>query len=873
MSETDDKRKQILKDLLETQRIANIGSWRLDLATNRVVWSEELYRISERDPALPAPSPSEHMKFFTSESRRRLSRAHDTAVKQGGPYELELEAIKPDGSHGWIWIRAEAEKDESGKIVSILGVAQDITTQKAARKALQNSEERYRCLFDNSGVAISYFTPEGILVSFNRKALEITGGNLSAYVGKSIRGFVSEEEADKYLERIHITLSSDESQEYEDLIDFKTGAKWFVSTYAKVKNTAGQITGVQVSTLDITDRKKAQRALLESQITINAAFENSQAGIVIADAPDGKLRYINKAGLLIGNISEEVLTNNINGSNFRDIWSILHFDGTPFEPEEVPLIKALRCGEAFSEDFIIRRPGFEDRYVISNATPLRDASGKVTSSMVIMIDVTEKRQAEEIIRKQNELFSSLLKLLPVGVFMVNAAGGKPLLANEMGKTLLGRGILPDANETNLSQVYRAFKKDTNEQYPPSEMPILLGMKGVSAHIEDMVVEHPDGTRVLLEVFGSPVKDKEGHPWASLVTFMDITERKKAENELIYLSYHDSLTGFYNRRFFDNELARLDTAENLPLSVIICDINGLKLINDSFGHASGDKLLKKAAETIQAACRPDDIISRIGGDEFAVILPKTESEETVRIVKRIQESARKEKIENIELSIAIGYETKTSEKQNLIELLANAENHMYRHKLYEHSSTKNKTIEIIMNTLFEKSNRESMHSNRVSSICRSIAAIMNFDQDDVNKIRMAGLVHDIGKIGIDENILNKPGKLTSEEREQINKHPEIGWRILSSSAEFSELANFILNHHEKWDGSGYPTGLSGEKIPLEARIINVADSYDAMTSTRTYRAGLTREEAMIELKRCSGTQFDPEIVNIFIEKVLPYEDFS
>lgn len=573
MSETDDKRKQILKDLLETQRIANIGSWQLDLATNRVVWSEELYRISGRDPALPAPSPSEHMKFFTSESRRRLSRADDTAITHGIPYELELEAIKPDGSHGWIWIRAEAEKDESGKIVSILGVAQDITTQKAARKALQNSEERYRCLFDNSGVAISYFTPEGILVSFNRKALEITGGNLSAYVGKSIRGFVSEEEADKYLERIHITLSSDESQEYEDLIDFKTGSKWFVSTYAKVKNTAGQITGVQVSTLDITDRKKAQRALLESQITINAAFENSQAGIVIADAPDGKLRYINKAGLLIGNISEEVLANNINGSNFRDIWSILHFDGTPFEPEEVPLVKALRCGEAFSEDFIIRRPGFEDRYVISNATPLRDASGKVTSSMVIMIDVTEKKQAEDVIRKQNELFASLLKLLPVGVFMVDAADGKPLVANEMAKNLQGRGILPDANKSNLSHVYQAFKNDTGEPYPTSEMPIIMGMNGLNAHIDDMVVERPDGTRVQLEVFGSPVLDDKGHPWASLVTFLDITERKKSESELIYLSYHDSLTGLKNRRFFENELTRLDTSDNLPLSIIMCDVNG------------------------------------------------------------------------------------------------------------------------------------------------------------------------------------------------------------------------------------------------------------------------------------------------------------
>jgi len=338
MSKMDDKQKQTIKDLLETQKIAKIGTWRLDLATNQVTWSEELYRISGLDPSLPAPTSVEHMKLFTPDGWQKLSIAHSHAVEQGLPYELELETIKPDGSHGWMWIRAEAERDESGKIVSIWGAAQDISKQKAGEKALQDSEERYRCLFDNSGVAISYFTPEGILDSFNRKALEYTKNDLSDYVGKSIRGFVSEDEADNYLERIRKTISTEESQEYEDLIEFDTGSKWFVSTYAKVMNTAGQITGVQVSTMDITDRKRAELALFESQITINAAFEHSQAGIVIADAPDGKLRYINKAGLLIGNITDEDLANNINGSNFEDIWSILHFDGTPFEPEDVPLI-------------------------------------------------------------------------------------------------------------------------------------------------------------------------------------------------------------------------------------------------------------------------------------------------------------------------------------------------------------------------------------------------------------------------------------------------------------------------------------------------------------------------------------------------------
>jgi HD-GYP domain-containing protein (c-di-GMP phosphodiesterase class II) len=181
--------------------------------------------------------------------------------------------------------------------------------------------------------------------------------------------------------------------------------------------------------------------------------------------------------------------------------------------------------------------------------------------------------------------------------------------------------------------------------------------------------------------------------------------------------------------------------------------------------------------------------------------------------------------------------------------------------------RSKTIDLIMNTLFEKSSREAAHSNRVSGICQSIASKMDFNKDEINQLKIAGLIHDIGKIGVDEKILNKPGRLSIDERRDIERHPEIGWRLLSSTNEFSELARFVLNHHEKWDGSGYPNGLKGDAIPLEARIICVADSYDAMTSDRSYRKGLSKEEAILELKRCSGTQFDAEIVNVFVNLVL------
>jgi len=177
--------------------------------------------------------------------------------------------------------------------------------------------------------------------------------------------------------------------------------------------------------------------------------------------------------------------------------------------------------------------------------------------------------------------------------------------------------------------------------------------------------------------------------------------------------------------------------------------------------------------------------------------------------------------------------------------------------------RSKAVEMIMSALFEKSNREAQHSQRVSEICEEIAIKMDFDSDDVEQIRMAGLVHDIGKIGINETILNKTEVLDDNEWISMKRHPEAGWRILNTKVEFSEVAQFAFCHHERFDGKGYPKGLKGEEIPIQARIIAVADAYDAMTSERSYRKAISHEEAIEELKRCSGTHFDPAIVAVFV----------
>ncbi|RII36059.1 diguanylate cyclase [Clostridium chromiireducens] len=361
-----------------------------------------------------------------------------------------------------------------------------------------------------------------------------------------------------------------------------------------------------------------------------------------------------------------------------------------------------------------------------------------------------------------------------------------------------------------------------------------------------------------------VKSGENHVLAVL---RDITIRKKLEERLEYLSYNDQLTGLYNRRFYDEELKRLDVKENYPLTIVLGDVNGLKLINDSFGHVVGDELIKKSAQIIKNGCRSQDVVIRLGGDEFIILMPKTDTYEAEKIIKNINNLAKKEEIQNLDISISFGYETKCHEEEMIQEIFIKAEDYMYKRKLFESSNMRGKTIDTIINTLNEKNKREEEHSVRVSELCELMGKNIGLPERKIQELENAGLLHDIGKIAIEESILNKPGMLTEDEYNEIKRHPEIGYRILSTVNEMSEIAKYVLSHHEMWNGKGYPKGIKGLDIPIESRIIAIVDAFDAMTSERSYRKALSEEFAIAELRRNSGIQFDPELVNVFIEKVL------
>lgn len=516
-------------------------------------------------------------------------------------------------------------------------------------------------------------------------------------------------------------------------------------------------------------------------------------------------------------------------------------------------------------------------------TALDDTNDKVLGFRAGGVDfITKPYQEEEVLsrvsnhlemhflRKELELSNKnlfnereLLKttILSIGDGVIcTDSGGRITLMNEVAKNMTG-WHLDSAIGKPFSKVFHIINEQTRELAPDPILKVIetgkiLGLANHTVLISKNGIERP------IADSAAPIRDSEGRATGVVLVFRDVTDEKLHLNEIEFLSFHDQLTGLYNRRFFEEELERLDTGRRFPITLVMGDLNGLKMTNDAFGHFAGDELLRLTTLVLRKCFRKDDIVCRYGGDEFVVILPNSDSDDTEKIIARIQEEILQMKFDKGILSISFGWDTKYSEDQNIYDVLKSAEDFMYKKKLLESPSVRNATIKTIVKTLYEKNSREEAHSNRVSELGAKIGQEMKLPASDINKIRTAGLLHDIGKILIPDDVLEKQERLTNLEWETIKRHPEVGYQILNSSSETSELAEIILQHHERHDGKGYPMGLEGTQIETAAKIIMIADAFDAMTCERPYRRALSVEDSLKEIRENAGTQFDPKISRIF-----------
>lgn len=327
---------------------------------------------------------------------------------------------------------------------------------------------------------------------------------------------------------------------------------------------------------------------------------------------------------------------------------------------------------------------------------------------------------------------------------------------------------------------------------------------------------------------------------------------------------DRLTGTYTRASFDDILRNADlTSDESPVSVLTLDIDGLNIINEIFGVEQGDAILREMGSILRKACRSRDTIARIGEDEFGILLPGVGADRVECIGRRIALLAARE-MRSVPYRFSIGYAARMGPQEPLRDVLRNAELRMRRLKRNSRGSMHHALLQTIEAVMEETSRETKGHADRMRLLCAEMGKLLRMDDESLERLDLVARLHDIGKISVPLSILGKATPLTEDEWTVIRRHPDVGFRIArSSSADIALAADGIRAHHERWDGWGYPRGVSGRDIPYDARIVSIVDACDAMLSERAYKAAMTAEQAKAELIRCAGGQFDPDLVPVFL----------
>lgn len=481
---------------------------------------------------------------------------------------------------------------------------------------------------------------------------------------------------------------------------------------------------------------------------------------------------------------------------------------------------------------------------------------------------TERRAFEEKLFKERSKYLQTLISIGDGVMVVDP-DGKIEMLNKIAQHLTGWSM-EEAEGRHYNEVFVLSHDDCVREIvdPINKVMETDEIQELKNHAQ---LISKDGTVYHLEDSAAPIKDEDGVTIGVVLVFRDVTEKKEHQRAIEYLSFHDALTGLYNRRFLEEELMRLDTDRNLPIAIIMGDVNGLKLTNDIFGHAHGDIFLKKIAEVMKKICRSDDIIARWGGDEFVVLLPQTTSQQASQIMSRIKIEFARDGVKVIKGNISLGCDAKTTIDQSIMACLESAEEKMYAAKIMERDDFKSTTLDSIITTLQSDSPQEEEHALRVSQWCHDLGVSMELPHVKIRRLKLAGYFHDIGKIVLEKDLLDQKSEFSEEEWTEIKKHPIMGYRILNAFDDTMSLADAVLHHHERWDGSGYPKGLKGQEIPFLARVVAVANCYDRLSQNSEQRTAAFdqnqqhQQKSLMDLKNLEG-QLDPEITREFIKMI-------
>jgi diguanylate cyclase (GGDEF)-like protein/PAS domain S-box-containing protein len=709
--------------------------------------------------------------------------------------------------------------------------------------------------------AIFWADPKtGLIVNCNKTAEALLERKRRDIIGSHQRTLHPPEKADYYTNMLNTHAQDSGAPDLEAEIITSSGNVIPVHVLAGMTLVEGKL-AVQGIFDDISERNKAAEALEVSEARYRRLFETAKDGIIILNAESGTIDDINPFLEKMLGYSRESLVG-------KKLWQI------------GPMKDVKACKKAFQELQSVE-------YIRYENLPLETKDGRLIAvefvSNVYTIDhtkviqcnirdITERRVAERAAAEAREFAESIVSTIREPMLVLSA---------DLQVVKANRSFYSAFKTTPEDTEGHFFYQLGSQQWDIPELRDLLGkILGKRTAFDDFEVEYefPSiGRRTMLLNARRIYRDKNKTK-AILVAIEDITERKTLQKALQeskerfeYKSYHDGLTGLYNRYYFSEKIAHLgkDLARSAPVSIISIDIDGLKIINDTLGHKVGDDVLISAARIISACFREVDLVARIGGDEFSVVLPgvdrKAALAKKARISKRVGAFNRGNPPVPINMSIGMAT-SRDVEKETIYDIYQRADENMYQYKLIQTKSQKSKVIDMLLAALAERDFVAQGHAERLSAMAELMSRRLRLPDDKRKNLVLLAKVHDIGKVGIPDKILFKPRRLSEEEHQQMKEHAQIGYGLASRSKELFHVAELVLHHHEFWDGKGYTAGLKGEQIPLECRIFSIMDAYDAMTNTRPYRKGMSTKRAIKELRRCSGTQFEPRLVDEFIRFV-------
>lgn len=705
-------------------------------------------------------------------------------------------------------------------------------------------------LFKNSTDAIVFFDNNHHIVSVNERFIEVFGYDHAELSGKSVDDVMNTGKGGSANPQYTSAVMEGQKVAGEGIRYSKNGEPIEVYIQGLPIVIDGKLRGGYGTYTDLRQIKQAELLLKQSREWYRTLAEDIPA-LVTRLSPDLIFTYVNDAYCRFqGKPSSEIIG--------RELYRFVP-DNNYTLVEKAMRALSVESSTAIHEHTNEAAGGITCWVRWTNRALFNDDQS-LREYLCVGEDITERKKVEEELRRSEQRSRALVSANPDMLFRYSRKGVYLDAEIKYSRFMSAQSKL-------LHEAGDLIGKKISDILPGETASLLLKAietAVVSGQLQVVEYSYPvDGLELYFE---ARLVDAGGGEVVSIVR--DITERRQFEEQLKHMSLHDRLTGLYNRAYFEDELKRLSVSRDYPLSIVSIDLDGMKLINDTLGHAFGDNLLKACSGVLRQSLRQADVLARVGGDEFVALLPRTPMDAGQEILQRmhIQVDLYNRKNRHLPLSISVGLATAETADKGLEQTYIEADERMYREKLQKGTAVRAYLVDGLIASLGTKDNFDQGHGKRLYDLCLGVGEKIGLQDRSLSNLLLLSRAHDLGKVGITDAILFKTGALSEDEWKAMRQHSEKGYRIALSSNDLSGVAELILKHHEWWDGSGYPLGLVGDNIPLECRIFAIADAFDAMTSERCYRDSVNWQEALVEIRRFSGIQFDPGLVPIF-EKLI------